>query len=145
MRISLIVAMDRNGVIGQANALPWRLPADLAHFKRLTMGHPLIVGRKTWDAIGRALPGRRMIVLSRDPAFKAPEAEVVNTLGDALQLAGAGATKEVFIGGGAEIFRMALPVADRIYLTEIDHEFPGDTYFPNIERQEWEEVAREAH
>jgi dihydrofolate reductase len=147
MTISLIVAMSRNQVIGRDNALPWRLPADLARFKRLTMGHPLIAGRKTWEAIGRALPGREMIVVTRQPGYAAEGARVARSLDEALELAAGGraADDEVFVGGGAEIYRQALPRAHRLYLTLLHEDIPGDTRFPPWDESEWRLVSREDH
>ncbi len=143
MRISLIVAMSRNRAIGRDNALPWRLPADLARFKQLTMGHTLVMGRKTWDSIGRALPGRRTIVVSRRPDFGAPGAELAGSLDQALEMAAGDA--EVFIAGGAEIFAAALPRAGRVYMTLIDAEIPGDTFFDEMNEPDWALVSSEAH
>jgi dihydrofolate reductase len=135
---SLIVAMSRNGVIGRDNGMPWHLPADLAHFKRITLGHPVIMGRRTRESIGRALPGRRNIVVSRTTGFVAPGAEVVATLDDAWR-AVAG-SDEAFVIGGAQLYAAALPAADRIYLTEIDAEIPGDTTFPPFDRAGWRQT-----
>jgi len=132
---SLIVAMSRNGVIGRDNGMPWHLPADLAHFKRITLGHPVIMGRRTWESIGRALPGRRNIVVSRTAGFLAPGAEVVATLDGAWE-AVAG-SDEAFVIGGAQLYAAALATADRIYLTEIDADISGDTTFPPFDRAGW--------
>lgn len=130
MIVSLIAAMAENRVIGRDGALPWHLPADLARFKALTLGHPVIMGRKTFAAIGRPLPGRLNIVLSRQPAFRPAGVLVARSLAEALQLA-AGAV-EVFICGGGQLYREALPLAERIYLTIINREYPGDTVFPDV-------------
>jgi dihydrofolate reductase len=138
MRRSLIVARARNGAIGLANAMPWHLPADLAHFKRTTLGHPVIMGRRTWESIGRALPGRRNIVVSRTPGFRAEGAEVVASLAEAWRAA-AGAD-EAFVIGGARLYAEALPEADRIYLTEVAGEPEADTYFPELEPGDWRET-----
>lgn len=143
MIVSLIVAMDRRGGIGLNNKLPWHLPADLKRFKELTMGHHLIVGRKTWQSIGRALPGRSMIAVTRDPQFKADGITVVHSLPDALHTAESAGEAEAFIGGGAEIYRQSLDFADRIYLTLVDGEFEADTYFPKIRTDQWAEVSAE--
>ena len=124
---SLIVARSRNGAIGIANAMPWHLPADLAHFKRTTLGHPVIMGRRTWESIGRALPGRRNIVVSRTPGFPAPGAQVVGSLAQAW-LAAEGAP-EAFVIGGAQLYAEALEQADRIYLTDVVGEAEGDAFF----------------
>jgi dihydrofolate reductase len=147
MRISLIVAMAANRVIGRAGQLPWHLPGDLARFKRITMGYPLIMGRKTFESIGRALPGRRTIVLSRQADYRAAGCRVVNGLDEALKLVWD--DDEVFICGGEELYRQALPLAQRIYLTELDRAVAGDSFFPEIpehflaiEEQQIEEEER---
>ena len=142
-RLTLIVARARNGVIGKDNAMPWRIPGEQAYFKRVTMGHPIIMGRKTWESIGRPLPGRRSIVISRNTAFTAPGAEVVPSLDAALARC-VGAT-EAFVIGGAALYRLALPSADRLLITEIDHDFDGDTYFPAPDPAQWREAARDHH
>ena len=134
---SLIVARARNGVIGRDNGMPWHLPADLAHFKRTTLGHPVIMGRRTWESLGRPLLGRRNIVVSTTPGFAAPGAEVVASLEEAWR-AVSGAS-EAFVIGGARLYAAALPAAERIYLTEIAGDIPGDTYFPPLEPGEWQE------
>lgn len=139
--VSLIVAMDRNRVIGAGGRLPWHIPADLKRFRRLTLGHHVIMGRKTWESIGRPLPGRTNIVLTRQAGFRAEGACVVSSLDDALRLA-AGDT-EVFVIGGTEVYALALPRAQRAYVTEIDAAFGGDTWFPALPANEWREVARE--
>jgi dihydrofolate reductase len=141
--ISLIVAVAENGVIGRNGDLPWRIPADLKFFKATTMGKPIVMGRKTWDSIGRPLPGRENIVVSRQTGFDAPGACVVTDLEAALSAAGD--VPEVMVIGGAEIYKMALPHATRIYLTEV-HAMPaGDTQLPAFPETEWREVAREDH
>ncbi|HQR19403.1 MAG TPA: dihydrofolate reductase [Burkholderiaceae bacterium] len=142
-RLSLIVARARNGVIGKDNAMPWKIPGEQAYFKRVTMGHPIIMGRRTWQSIGRPLPGRRSIVVSRNAAFKAPGAAVVASLDAALALCTG--TDEAFVIGGAELYRIALPRADRLLITEIDHEFDGDTFFPAPDAAQWKEAARDHH
>lgn len=142
-RLTLIVARARNGVIGRDNAMPWKIPGEQAYFKRVTMGHPIIMGRKTWESIGRPLPGRRSIVVTRNPGFVAPGAEVVSGLDAALAVC-AGAA-EAFVIGGAELYRLALPRADRLLITEIDHDFDGDTFFPAPDRARWRETARDHH
>ena len=136
--------MARNRVIGRDNRLPWRLPADLAYFKRVTMGHPVIMGRRTWESIGRPLPGRKNIVVSRNRAYAAPGATVVGSLRDAWLAAGE--VEEACVIGGTSLFAEALPHADRIHLTEVDAEVEGDTYFPPFDRSQWveREVARQA-
>jgi dihydrofolate reductase len=146
---SLVVAKARNGVIGRDNRLPWRLPEDLAYFKRVTMGHPVIMGRRTWESIGRALPGRHNIVVSRNPAYAAPGATVVGSLDEAWRVAGsspeADDTTEVCVIGGTSLFAEALPTADRIHLTEVEADVAGDTYFPPFDRAAFteHEVARQ--
>lgn len=139
----MIVAAGRNGVIGRDNDLPWRLPDDLAHFKRLTLGKPIVMGRKTWESLGRPLPGRHNIVVSRNPAFSAVGASVVGSLDAALMLArDAG---EVMLIGGAELFALGLPHAQRLYLTEVDAAPAGDVYFPPLDKTQWRETHREHH
>lgn len=139
-RFELVVATDRRGLIGRGGDLPWRLPADLAHFKRTTMGAPVVMGRKTWDSIGRPLPGRRNLVLSRDPRFRPEGAEVSSDL-PALLRAVAG-EERVMIIGGAGIYRLFLPLVRVAHLTEVDEVFEGDTFFPVLDRRVWREVAR---
>lgn len=140
---SLIVARARNGVIGKDNGMPWHLPADLAHFKRTTLGHPVIMGRRTWESIGRALPGRRNIVVSRTSGLHAPGAEVVTSLAGAWQ-AVAGAV-EAFVIGGGQLYADALPEADRIYLTDIVGDVEGDIFFPPIAAGQWRESVLGEH
>ncbi|HOX89214.1 MAG TPA: dihydrofolate reductase [Burkholderiaceae bacterium] len=141
--LTLIVARARNGVIGRGNQLPWRLPEDLAHFKRTTMGRPIVMGRKTWESIGRPLPGRRSVVVSRDPGYEAPGAEVVSSVAAALALTAA--EPEVFVIGGAQIYAAALPLATRILLTQLDADFEGDAHFAAPDPAVWQEVGREHH
>jgi dihydrofolate reductase len=142
-RLTLIVARARNGVIGRGGTLPWRLPEELAHFKRTTMGHPIVMGRRTWASIGRPLPGRRSIVVSRNRSFTAPGAEVVPSLDAALEAAGD--VPEVFVIGGAELYAAAAPRAQRMIVTEIDADFEGDTVFPAPDPRDWEAVEHERH
>jgi dihydrofolate reductase len=144
-RISLIAAMARNRSIGIDNRLPWHLPADLKRFKALTMGHPMVIGRRTYDSVGRALPGRTTIVVTRQPGWSAPGVIVAHTLDEALDEAVRLDREEVFVGGGQEIFRLALNRADRIYLTVIDRDFSGDTFFPEFDESAWRIVEREDH
>jgi dihydrofolate reductase len=141
---SLVVAMARNRVIGRDNRLPWRLPADLAYFKEVTMGHPVIMGRRTFESIGKALPGRLNIVVSRNPQYRAPGCTVVESLEAAWRAAADAA--EAFVIGGTSLFAEALPLADRIHLTEVDADVPGDTWFPEFDRSQWDEreVSRQA-
>ncbi len=143
-RVAIIAAVASNGVIGSANALPWRLPEDLKRFKALTLGHPVIMGRKTFESIGRPLPGRRNIVISRNAAFSAEGCETAASL-DAALAACAGTTDEVFVIGGGQIYAEALPVSDKLYLTEIKAEVDGDTRFPGFDRSAWRESLREPH
>lgn len=141
MRLSLIVAAADNGVIGREGKLPWHLPPDLKHFKALTLGKPVIMGRKTFDSIGKALPGRQNIVLSHDAGYRAAGARVVGDLESALWAAAD--VDEVMVIGGAAIFAQALPIADRIYWTEIHADVTGDVLFPSFDRAEWRETERE--
>ncbi len=140
MRIALIVAIDRDGVIGRENVLPWRLPADLQNFRKRTLGKPIIMGRKTYQSIGKPLPGRRNIVLTHNRDFCAKGCRVAHSIGEALELA-AGA-EEVVVIGGAEIYAAFLSRTERLYLTEIQGRFQGDTHFPAIDRSQWREVER---
>jgi dihydrofolate reductase len=142
-RISLIVAMSRNRVIGRGNAIPWRIPAELARFKQLTMGHHIVMGRKTWESIGRLLPGRTTIIVTRNPDLRVPGALIAGSLPQALQLAAG--DDEIFVIGGAEIFRLALPLAQRIYLTTVGIDVDGDTFMPPIDPAAWRCVASEPH
>lgn len=139
---SLVVAMDRNRVIGRDNALPWKLPEELAHFKRVTMGHPVIMGRRTWESIGKPLPGRHNIVVTRNADYAAPGCTVVNSLDAAWQAAGD--ADEACVIGGTSLFEEALASAERIHLTEVEAEVEGDTWFPAFDRASWREreVAR---
>ena len=143
MRITLIVAMDRNRLIGAGNRLPWHLPADLAHFKRTTLGKPVLMGRRTFKSIGRPLPGRHNIVLTRDPRWRAEGVSVVHSTDEALRAAGD--ADELMVIGGAELYRQMLPRADRIHLTQVGHAFEGDTWFPELAPGQWRELSREDH
>jgi dihydrofolate reductase len=129
--------MARNRVIGRDNQLPWRLPADIAYFKQVTLGHPVVMGRRTYESIGKPLPGRLNVVVSRSPEFRAPGCTVVASLDEAWQVT-AGAP-EVAVIGGTSLFEEALPIADRIHLTEVLADVPGDTWFPDFDRGEWNE------
>lgn len=140
--LTLIVATDIAGGIGIRNALPWKLPQDLAHFKRITTGHPILMGRKTFESIGRPLPNRRNIVISRNAAWQHAGVDAVTSLEAALRLTDA---EEVFVIGGAEIYTLALPLADRLIVTEIAQRFNCDTFFPTIDKTIWSEAAREVH
>ncbi len=141
MSVSVIVAMAKNRVIGRRGKLPWHLPSDLQRFKQLTMGHTLLMGRCTFESIGAALPGRRTIVLSRDPGYRAADCAVVTNIEAALQLVKPG--EELFICGGADIYRQTLPFVEKIYLTELDIEVAGDRYFPEISAEEFEIIQTE--
>lgn len=143
MKLSAIVAMASNRVIGVNNQLPWRLPADLARFKRLTMGHTLVMGRKTYESIGRPLPGRTMIVVTRQPDFAPPGVKVAHSVDEALALAQG--DDEVFIAGGAELYAQTLGRLDRLYLTRIEREVPGDTRFPELDLSSWRLIEEEHH
>lgn len=148
--IALIAAMGSNRVIGLDNDLPWRLPADFRYFKKKTMGHTLVMGRRTFDSIRNGpLPGRRTIVITRQEDWKSPfpAVQVAHSLAEALRLAADDATgdRTIFIAGGGEIFREALPLADRIYLTRIDAIFPGDTFFPELDASDWRIAEQEHH
>ena len=145
VKLALIVARSRNGVIGRAGELPWRLPEDLAHFKRTTMGHPVVMGRKTWDSIGRPLPGRRNLVVTRDPHWNADGAEAFASLDAAFDAASdrCGDGDTVFVIGGAQVYREALARADAMHVTEIDRDIDGDAYFPAFDPADWIETSRE--
>ena len=143
--LTLIAAVAKNGVIGKDNRLPWHLPADLRHFKALTTGHAVIMGRKTWESLPekfRPLPGRQNIVVTRNATYAASGATVAGSLPDAVAAA---AGEEAFVIGGAELYQVALPLADRLQLTEIDAEFDGDTWFPARDLRQWREVTRDMH
>ena len=141
--ITLIAARARNGVIGRNNQMPWKIPGEQAYFKRMTMGSPIVMGRKTWESLGRPLPGRRNIVVTRNRAYTAIGAEVVDSLDNALMLVGN--VEQVFIIGGAQLFAAAMPRASRVLLTEIDADFDGDTSMPALDRKQWRETSREDH
>ena len=142
-RICLLVALAANRVIGKDNALPWHLPADLKRFKALTMGHPVVMGRKTHESIGRALPGRRNLVITRNRDYRAPGCELVHSLDEAI--AACAGAQEIFIIGGAELYRESLPRAHCLEFTEIHAEFEGDATFPEFSLAQWRETAREIH
>lgn len=145
MRLSLLVAADEQGGIGLGDGLPWRLPDDLKRFKQLTMGHHIIMGRKTYETIRRPLPGRTMIVISRSRNYQAPGCQVVQTLPQALKLARWAGESEAFIIGGAQIFALALPQAERIYLTRVHAITPADVHFPEVDFSAWRCVQTEPH
>ncbi|MFE5430946.1 dihydrofolate reductase [Peribacillus simplex] len=138
--ISLIVAMDQNRVIGKNNELPWHLPADLQYFKKVTMGHPIIMGRKTFESIGRVLPGRENVIVTRNQEFKAEGCVVLHDI-EQIKTFADSRDEEVFVIGGAEIFKEILPVTDRLYITEIHETFEGDTFFPVIDENQWDKIS----
>jgi dihydrofolate reductase len=142
-RFYLVAAVAKNGVIGAQGKLPWHLPEDLKHFKSLTLGHPILMGRRTWESLGKPLPGRENIVISRTPGFEAPGASVAATFEAAVALC----TGEplAFVIGGAQIYAAALPLADGLILTENERDFVGDTRFPAWDRKTWRETQRETH
>ena len=141
--VTLIVAADRRGVIGRDGGLPWHLPDDLRRFKTRTMGEPIVMGRRTWNSIGKPLPGRHNIVITRQPSLVLDGATVVDSLDAALRAAGA--VPEVCVIGGAEIFRLALPVATTVELTVVEAEVGGDTFLPAFDVADWSETSREPH
>ena len=145
MAVSLIVAVSGNGVIGRDGGLPWRLSADLKHFKKTTMGHHLIIGRRTWDEVGKPLAGRTMVVVTRSRHFAPEGVQVAHSLEEALDIAHN--DNEPFIGGGAHIYRMALEnnLVNRLYITRVHAEIDGDTFFPEFDLDEWELVSEEHH
>lgn len=138
MVLSLLVASSENNVIGKDNQLPWHLPNDLKYFKNLTWGMPILMGRKTFDSIGKALPGRKSIVITRNEDWRHAGVDVVHSIDEAIQKAESLGVKEVFVIGGAEIFKTSLPAANRIYLTRIHQDFEGDVFFPEIANNEWD-------
>jgi len=137
-RLSLVCAMDSNRLIGKANALPWHLPAELKHFKQTTMGKPIVMGRKTWETIGRALPGRQNIVVTRNRAYRVEGCTVVQSFEEAMDKA---VGEEVMIIGGGQLYRQALPLADRLILTLVDCEPEADTWFPEWQHSEWRQTS----
>lgn len=147
MRISLIVAVAENGIIGRGGQLPWRLSADLQRFKQLTMGHTIIMGRRTWESIGRALPGRNMVVVTRQPDYRVDVAGVAMaaSLTEAIEFARAAGDDEAFVIGGAELYREALAKAQRLYYTRVLADVEGDTRFPTINWDEWRRIESTKH
>lgn len=143
MLIQAIVAMSENRVIGRDNQLPWHLPADLRHFKQITLGSPIVMGRNTFLSIGRPLPGRRNIIISRNPDFQAAGCEVFHSVDEAL--AALATHPAIFIIGGAQLYQTLLPSTDRLHLTLIHENFEGDAFFPEIDSSEWQEMVREKH
>jgi dihydrofolate reductase len=143
MKLSIIVAISENHVIGRDGGLPWHLSADLKNFKRLTMGHPIIMGRKTYDSIGRPLPGRTSIVITRQDTYQPDGVETVGTIADALKHAKP--SDEAFVIGGAEIYRLSLPLADRLHITRVHATVEGDVVFPDLDPEEWQLQNAESH
>lgn len=143
MRISIVAAMAKNRIIGCDNALPWHLPEDLKHFKNLTMGHHILMGRKTFDSIGKPLPGRVSIVISRNPEFSIQGVLTASSIDEAVSLCKS--DEEIFFIGGAELYRHVIGIAQRIHLTEIRQDFEGDASFPEIDPTAWRVVSREPH
>ena len=139
-RVSLIAALAQNRVIGIENRLPWKLPEDLAHFKALTLGHPILMGRKTFESLGRPLPGRRNIVITRNRDYQSSDCEIVVSIADAIALCVE--ADEIFFIGGAELYKQVLPLVDRLYLTEVQIEAQGDAWFPEFDRTAFAEMSR---
>jgi dihydrofolate reductase len=140
-RVAIVAALARNRAIGRDNGMPWRLPEDLKRFKRLTMGHSVIMGRKTFESIGSPLAGRSNIVITRSPDWSRPGCLVARSLGAAL--AAVGKSRDAFVIGGSQIYALAMPLAQRLYMTEIERDFDGDAFFPEFDRSQWREVSRE--
>src|SRR5262249_43978628 len=143
--ISAIVAMSENRVIGDNNQLPWHLPADLKHFKTLTSGHPILMGRKTYESIGRPLPNRTNIIITRNHAFQAPGCIVIKSIDEAIESAMSKGSDEIFIIGGAEVYKQLMPNIERIYLTIVHEIFEGDAFFPELNPSEWVEKEKVMH
>lgn len=144
-KISAIVAMSENHVIGDDNQLPWHLPADLKHFKTITSGHPILMGRKTYESIGRPLPNRTNIIITRNASYEAPGCIVVQSIHEAVERAAAIGSNEIFIIGGAEVYKQLLPNIERIYLTIVHDVFDGDAFFPEFNANDWIEKERARH
>ncbi|MFQ1813302.1 type 3 dihydrofolate reductase [Aeromonas veronii] len=145
MKISMIAAMAHDRVIGKDNQMPWHLPADLAHFKRVTLGKPVLMGRKTFESIGRPLPGRRNLVISRNPDYQAEGIEVVGSVEAALALLAGSSVEELMVIGGGHLYAEMLPSADCLYLTQIDLAVEGDTRFPAFDDGQWQRIECESH
>ncbi len=144
MIISLIVAHDRNRVIGYQGKMPWHIPRDLRHFKRLTMGHCVVIGRKTFESIGKVLPGRHWLVLSSQKRENVDgKLTWVSSVEEALEIAKQHGERELFVAGGSQIYRLFMPIADRMYITLINSVYPGDTYFPQYDSSNWEKIREE--
>ena len=148
MKVALIVAVSENNVIGRDNQLPWHLPEDLQYFKSVTMGKPILMGRKTYDSIGRPLPGRANIVITRDPNWTAEGVIVVNSLEDAMaegaEASNAVESDEIMVIGGAQIYHDCLPIADKLYLTKVDARIEGDAFFPEIDSSQWKKISEKS-
>jgi dihydrofolate reductase len=144
MTLSLIAGIGSNNELGRDNKLLWNLPADMKHFRDTTSGHPVIMGRKTFESIGRSLPNRRNIIITGDPSYTRDGIEVVHSLDEAIALF-KDTDDEVFVIGGAEIYKLAISIADKLYITHIAKAFEADTFFPNIDSSQWEETSRETH
>jgi dihydrofolate reductase len=142
MKITLIVAMTTNRVIGLNNRMPWHLPADLKRFRKITMGYPILMGRKTFESIGKPLPGRTNIIISKNPDYRQAGCLVFNDIPTAIH-AGCRFAEEIFVIGGSDLYQATLPLAGTLYLTEINKDFPGDTFFPEIDPGDWTEQERE--
>ena len=142
-RVSLIAALAQNRVIGIENRLPWKLPEDLAHFKALTLGHPILMGRKTFESLGRPLPGRRNIVITRNVDYQPVGCETATSIPEAIDLCPQ--AEEVFFIGGAELYKQVLPLVDRLYLTEVQVQAHGDAWFPEYDSSAFREISRESH
>lgn len=147
LHLSILVAMAKNRVIGRNNRLPWHLPADLKHFKFLTMGQTIVMGRKTYESIGKPLPGRANVIITRQADYEVPGAMVVHSLEDALLICEETSTghSEHFIIGGEKLYRQAIKICQRMYITEIQRDFDGDVFFPEFDRDEWDETQRDKH
>lgn len=145
MIISQIVAASLNNVIGKNNGLPWKMPTDMAYFKNTTWGHNIVTGRRNYEAEGKALPGRVNIVLTRNLDYKIPDGIVVQRFDDAIAIAAQVDEEELFVVGGAEIYKLAMPYTDRIYLTRIHAVIEGDTFYPEPDWSEWDEISKESH
>ena len=143
MRLSIVVAMDDNRLIGNNNQLPWHLPADLAYFKKLTTGKSILMGRKTYDSIGRPLPNRRNIVITRNVEISIPGCELISSIESALEITKG--DEEVMVIGGASLCNQLLPIINRLYITKIDGEFEGDVFFPEYDDKSWHQVSCESH
>ena len=141
--ISIIVATAKNGVIGMNNTLPWHLPEDLKRFRALTTGHHIVMGRKTYESLGRLLPNRTTVIVTRNTDYQVEGAVIANSLNDAIKKCGN--DDEIFLIGGAELYKDALKVANKLYITQIDLSVEGDAFFPEFDRAEWQETSREVH